>query len=271
MARQLHLKFQNRLDSGFIWLLMVIKVGRIQELNFEPFYVDMERRGIELHDLPASEAAAALDRGDIDAAPISLLESIQREDRLQPVAGFCVAAVRSSESNLLFSKLPIQNLSGVPISGAGEDANAISLIKVLLELKYQIQPGEFVTADDPHEAILVTGDQALRRRRGLRGFPHRYDLGEEWQDWTGLPLVMTRWMARKDLDPDDATSIEATLYVGLEDGVDALYHVSEPRDRLLMLPKDIVRYVQGLRFFMGLAEHRSVDVYRRYLDQMGLI
>ena len=82
---------------------------------------------------------------------------------------------------------------------------------------------------------------------------------------------MTRWMARKDLDPDDATSIEATLYVGLEDGVDALYHVSEPRDRLLMLPKDIVRYVQGLRFFMGLAEQRSVDVYRRYLDQMGLI
>ena len=38
-----------------------------------------------------------------------------------------------------------------------------------------------------------------------------------------------------------------------------------------MLPKDIVRYVQGLRFFMGLAEHKSVEHYRGFLNQLGLI
>ena len=251
--------------------LMAIKVGRIQELNFEPFYVDMERRGIKLHDLAPVDAAAAVDRGDVAAAPVSLLESIQREESFQPVAGFCVAALQGSDSNLLYSKSPISDLSGVPIAGAGEDATARSLVNIFLTLKYQVHPGEFVTVQDPHEAVLITGDQALRRRRGMRGFPYRYDLGQEWHDWTGLPFVFTRWVTRQDLDRTDAALIEDTLYVGLEDGVDALYHVSEPRDRLLMLPKDIVRYVQGLRFFMGLSEHKSVELYRGYLDQLGLI
>ena len=82
---------------------------------------------------------------------------------------------------------------------------------------------------------------------------------------------MTRWMARRDIDPKDAAVIEDTLYVGLEDGVDSLYHVSEPRDCLLMLPKDIVQYVKGLRFFMGLAENKSVELYRGYLAKIGLI
>lgn len=250
---------------------MVIKVGRIQELNFEPFYVDMERRGIELRDLTRAEAAPAVDREDVDAAPVSLLESIRREDRFQPLAGFCVAALQNSDSNILFSKSPISDLSGVPIAGAGEDATARSLVNILMALKYRVQPGEFVAAQDPHEAVLVTGDQALRRRRGMREFPHRYDLGQEWHDWTGLPFVFTRWVARRGLDAKVAAVIEDTLYVGLEDGVDTLYHISEPRDRLLMLPKDVVRYVQGLRFFMGLGEHRSVELYREYLDQLGLI
>lgn len=250
---------------------MAIKVGRIQELNYEPFYIDMERRGIEIQDLPARETGPAVDRGDIDAAPVTLLESIQREDRFQPVAGFCVATLRNSESNILFSKSPIEQLAGASIAGAEEDSTAQALVNILLALKYRAEPADFVTSRDPHEATLFTGDQALRRRRGMREFPHRYDLGREWFDWTGLSFVFSRWIARNDLDPKDAALIEDTLYVGMEDGVDSLYHISEPRDRLLMLPKDIVQYVQGLRFFMGLSEQKSVELFRRYLDQLGLV
>ena len=98
------------------------RVARIQELNFEPFYVDMERRGIELHDLPPAEPGPAIGRGDIDAGPVSLLDSIRGEDRFQPIAGFCVAAHGGSESNLLFSKAPIQELSGAQIAGVKEDS-----------------------------------------------------------------------------------------------------------------------------------------------------
>src|SRR5204862_6482257 len=52
----------------------------------------------------------------------------------------------------------------------------------------------------PHEAVLVIGDAALAlAARGT--YPHRYDLGEEWKRWTGLPFVFAVWAARRSADP----------------------------------------------------------------------
>ena len=94
-------------------------------------------------------------------------------------------------------------------------------------------------------------------------------LGEEWNQWTGLPFVFSRWMARKDMDHEEAALLEDTLYVGLEDGVDGLYHLSEPRAQLLMLAKDIMEYIQGFRYFIGYSEQKSIDKFREYLKQIS--
>ena len=249
---------------------MTLRVGRVPELNFEPFYLDMTRRGIELSDLQVQDLAAALERTEIDAGPLSLADTFRLEDRLKPGSGFCVASVQSAVNSLLFSQRPIEELANVPIAAGDVDSTSDGLLDVILKLKYQIAPGPRVSPEEPHEAMLITGDSALRRRRGMRGFPHRYDLGWEWNQWTRLPFVFSRWMARNDLDDGDAALLEDTLYVGLEDGIDSLYHVSEPRDRLLMLPKDIAQYVQGLRFYMGRSETQAVDLFRKYLDQISV-
>ena len=82
--------------------------------------------------------------------------------------------------------------------------------------------------------------------------------------------MYSRWFARKGMDPNEALLLEDTFYVGLEEGVDALIHESEPRDSDLMLPKDIVKYIQGSRFFMGLSEYKAVNLFRQYLDRLYL-
>lgn len=240
------------------------------ELNLEPFYLDMPRRGIELSDVKVQDLTSAIEREEIDAGPLSLADTFRLGDKLKPVSGFCVAAVRSAVNSLLFSQLPIEELANAPIVAVDVDSTSDRLLDVILKLKYGIEPGPRVAADEPHEAVLITGDPALRRRRGMRGYPHRYDLGWEWNQWTGLPFVFCRWMARNDLEASDAALLEDTLYVGLEDGIDSLYHVTEPRDRLLMLPKDIAQYVQGLRFYIGRSENQAVELFRGYLDQMGV-
>jgi chorismate dehydratase len=245
---------------------MTLRVGRIPYLHCDPFYFDMTRRGIELCAMVPSDLASAAENEVIDAGPLPLVDCFRLEDRFQPVAGFCVASRKHVGSMLLFSTKPIQELHGAPLGITNEAATAVKLLHVLLRLKYQVQPAAYVALDAPHDAFLLIGNQGLRRRLGVPGFPHTYDLGAEWQAWTGLPFVLSRWMVRRDVDPKDKALLQDTLYVGLEEGVNALYAIAQPREDLLMLPRDIVAYIQGFRYYIGMAEQRAIDRFRQYLS-----
>jgi chorismate dehydratase len=174
-------------------------------------------------------------------------------------------------SDLLFSKEPIENLNGARIAVDRQDSTSAHLLRVLLNIKRNLTPEAFVAPQDSHDAMMITGHQALRRRRGLRGYPHKYDLGQEWYDWTGLPFVFARWLVRRDMDANEAALLEDTLYVGMEEGVDILFRESEPRDYLLMLARDIVEYILGFRYYIGLSEQKAIDLFHTHLQQLGAV
>ncbi len=247
---------------------MTVSVARLSCLNAQPFYKDMERRGFQLHEMSPSQIAPAFQEGVIDAGPVPLADAFHLGDGFEPVSGFCIATADQSRSVLLYSRRPIDQLTGVTVGVCDEPGSSLPLLQVLLQVKHGVQPQGYGAMDDSSDAFLVTDDQALRRRRGARGYPYRYDLGEEWRRWTGLPFVYSRWYVRKGLDPADSLLLEDALYVGMEDGVQALFDESEPRDDVLMLPKDISEYIRGFRFFMGLSEYKSVDLFRQYLEQL---
>jgi len=247
---------------------MAIIVGRVSDLNFEPFYIDMERRGIVLHAAKLNDIPRALRAGDINAGPVSLADSFDLDDICVPVAGFCLSASNRAGSNLLYSKIPMDELSGATIAAATLDSTTRKLFQVLLAQKHEGNHDSFVEMPEEHDAFLISGDDALRRRRGARGYGHRYDLGEEWHAMTGLPFVFARWMARKELSEDEMLLVEDTLYVGLEDGVDSLFHLSEPKDHLLMMARDIVDYIIGYRYFVGLSERKSIELFKKYLAKL---
>lgn len=248
---------------------MAIRVGHVPYLNHEPFYIDMERRGIQLHGVVPSTIAMAVENGEIDAGPMPITDTFRLEHISQPVAGFCLSVTDRSGSSFLFSKEPISQLKGAPIGVASETGSSKDLLRVILALKYDLQPEAFVPMEESPPAFLLTGNQALRRRRGLREYPHKYDLGAEWHAWTGLPFVFARWMRHNDMDGEDAALLEDTLYVGLEEGVDGLYHLSDPRENLLMLAKDIMEYIQGVRYFIGFSEQKAIALFRKYWEQAG--
>ena len=245
---------------------MPISVARIPNLECEAFYFDMERRGIELRDLEAGAVAAALERGDIDAGPVPLLDTFRLQPGAAPIAGFCVASVAQAVSCALYSREPVAALNGGRIAVAGDaDDTTASLLRALLTLKRGVRGTTFVTPESAHDAFLLTGNQGLRRRRGTRGFPHRYDLGAEWQEWTGLPFVFSRWMARADLERRDFAVLQDALFVGQEDWMNNLYKTTGPRNDLLMLPREVLEYVQGLRFYIGASEERAMALFQEKL------
>jgi len=248
---------------------MALTVGRVPDLHTEPFYFDMERRGIALYEMAPSALAAAITDGEIDAAPLPLVDCLRLADRLRPVAGFCVASMRQSNSVLLYSTKPISDLHGAHIGVTDTDTTPQQLLEMLLRVQYHIQPAAYVPLPAAHDAFLLSGNEALRLRGGARGFPHTYDLGAAWLDYTGLPCVFSRWMARQDIDPKALALLQDTLYVGLEEGVEALYELTEPREDLLMLPRDVTRYIRGFRYYIGLSEQQAIERFQHYLQQLN--
>ncbi len=247
---------------------MPITVAHIPNLECEAFYFDMERRGIELRNMEPNDVAKALEQGEVDAGPVSLMDTFVMAPKAVPISGFCVASVARAVSSVLLSKLPLESLSGGRIALGDGDSTSVSLLRALVTLKHEIRGEVFVDEQSDHDAVLLTGNQALRGRRRTRGFPHRYDLGEEWQNWTGLPFVFSRWMVSAEMERQDRVVLEDALFVGQEDWMNNLYRATGPRDDLLMLPREVLEYVQGLRFFIGVPEERAIALFR---EKMALL
>ena len=240
---------------------MPITVACIPNLECEAFYFDMERRGIVLANMEPNEVAAALEQGEVDAGPVSLWDVDRLTPIASPISGFCVASVTRAASCVLLAKSAIDGLNGCGIAVSDPDPTALKLLQVLLAQKHGVSGATLVGRDDEHDAVFLTGNQGLRGRRAVRGFPIRYDLGEEWQEWTGLPFVFTRWMAREGMERQDFLVLQDSLFVGQEDWMNNLYKSTGPRNDLLMLPREVLEYVQGMRFFMGVPEEKAIQAF----------
>ena len=248
---------------------MPITVAHIPNLECEAFYFDMERRGIVMVPMEPNEVTGALQRGEVDAGPISLLDIDRLTAPVSTISGFCVASVTRAPSCVLLSKAPIDELGGNAIAVNDPDPTALKLLQVLLTQKHGVNETTFVGTDDEHDAVFLTGNQGLRGRRAVRGFPIRLDLGEDWVEWTGLPFVFSRWLVREGMERQDFLVLQDALFVGQEDWMNNLYKSTGPRNDLLMLPREVLEYVQGMRFFMGVPEDRAIEAFREKLTLLG--
>src|SRR5262245_9311082 len=149
--------------------MMTIKVGRIPDLECEPLYFDMARRGIEMYAMGPSQLAAAVAAGEIDAGPVPLVDCFRLEDQMQPVSGFCLACTKKGGNIFLYSKQPIEQLKEARIGITDETSTSLRLLQVLLSLKYHVQPEAYVTLQGHYDALLVMGNWALRRRGRAQG------------------------------------------------------------------------------------------------------
>ena len=111
---------------------MAIKVGRVPHLNFEPFYIDMERRGVVLRDIALNSVAEAVREGEIDGGPVPLTDSFGMEEYADPVAGFCLAAASRAGSNLLYARKPIDELDSARIATADMERRGVVLRDIAL-------------------------------------------------------------------------------------------------------------------------------------------
>ena len=186
-----------------------LRIGKIRYLNCLPFFfglvemlradgMDQEMSFFESYPVEINQA---MQRGEIDAAPVSSLEYLQHQNDYVLLPDLGIGSRLFARSVLLISKKKIEQLNGSVIALSRESLSSAGLVRILLKRKYDHRNTFELADQDPqamlskYPAALVIGDQALFCQP--KELVYKYDLGELWQSWTGKPFVFSLWAVRR--------------------------------------------------------------------------
>jgi chorismate dehydratase len=178
-----------------------LKLGLINYSNSYPFVLDLQKEkfpGVELiQDIP-SQLNAKLSRGDLDVSSISAFEYLRHHQQYALMPKWCINSKGAVKSVLLFSKVPMKDLSGASIQLTTHSATSLHLLKVLMAMK-GISVSNWIQGDNPNcecDGMLLIGDPALCVDSEC--FPFVLDLAQAWASETGFPAVFAVKAVRLD-------------------------------------------------------------------------
>lgn len=188
-------------------------MGHIQFLNCLPLYWGLMRSGelmnVDLHKDAPDRLSQALVAGELDIGPVSLVEYLHHADQLLLLPDLAVGSDGPVRSVNLVSTRPPTELSGRRVALGSTSRTGVLLARLLLAERHQVLPSYLRCPPDLTQMLLeadagvLIGDVALRAHFEA----HRHglivtDLGQEWREWTGLPMVFAVWAARRSFAAD---------------------------------------------------------------------
>jgi len=192
----------------------MIRVGAVNYLNTKPLIEGLAGPPscIDLSlDLP-SRLADRLADGELDVGLIPVIEFF-RAGSYSMIPNVAIASRGPVLSVTLFSKVPWAEIRTVALDEGSRTSAALTKI-LLKDRQTVVTPAPPVSFQqlpidaDPEsagtDAVLLIGDRAMKAC--LPSFEYAYDLGREWTDWTGLPMVFAVWAVRDGVDLGAAES-----------------------------------------------------------------
>ncbi|MER6328001.1 menaquinone biosynthesis protein [Streptomyces sp. NPDC014983] len=186
------------------------RVGHIQFLNCLPLYWGLARTGTLLDfqltkDTP-EKLSERLIQGELDVAPVTLVEYLKNSDDLVAFPDIAVGCDGPVMSCVIVSQVPLEQLDGAKVALGSTSRTSVRLAQLLLAERYGVRPEYYTCPPDlslmmqEAEAAVLIGDAALRANLhdGPRYGLAVHDLGALWKEWTGLPFVFAVWAARRD-------------------------------------------------------------------------
>jgi chorismate dehydratase len=249
-----------------------IRIGAVNYLNTKPLICDLAELAPEAElilDLP-SRLADRLAAGELDVALIPIVEYF-RAGTYTVVPDIAIASRGPVLSVTLFSKVPWTGIRRVALDVGSRTSAALT--QILLGQRYHVTP-EVVPLPmdaDPEkldaDAVLLIGDRAMHAC--LPGFPHAFDLGQEWTDWTGLPFVYAIWAVRGGVDLGNVA--DALLAAKLR-GRERIGPIAAREAAILGLDAGFCRrYLQSIiQFDLGHRELAGVQRFQALATEAGL-
>ena len=245
-----------------------LRVCAVSYLNTVPLVWGMlhgEQKGLfDLQFRVPAECADMVASGAADVGIIPSFELIGRDFGIVPGVGIaCRGPVRSI---LLVSKKPANEIR--TLAADASSRTSVALTRIVLARRYGVEPAvvrrppDMVRMLDEADSALIIGDPALHIEP--EGSPyHVYDLGREWTEMTGLPMVFAVWAGpRKFITPQVAASFQDSCAFGLR----SLERIAAEEAPARGFATELVRRYLGshIVFEMGPREGQGMELFLRY-------
>jgi chorismate dehydratase len=159
----------------------------------------------DLFDLEFAIPAVCADHLASGVADIGIVPSFElTRQNLETIPGAGIACHGPVRSILLISSRPAAQIR--TLAADSSSRTSVELARVILSRKYGAKPALIRQAPNldamlqSADAALIIGDPALRIDPARLPY-HSYDLGAEWVEMTGLPMVFAVWAAHPGIVP----------------------------------------------------------------------
>lgn len=203
-------------------------------------------------------ASGAADIGIIPAFELTRLD-------LEIIRGSGIACRGPVRSILLVSSRPPAEIR--TLAADSSSRTSVQLARLILEQRFGVSP-EFISRPPDLEAMLraadaalVIGDPALRIDPARLPY-HVYDLGAEWVEMTGLPMVFAVWAGRRDaVSPEVAKVFRESWEYGRSHIDEIVAQESVRRE----FPRELVReyLTRHIVHELGPREYEGMELFLR--------
>lgn len=248
------------------------RVAVISYLNTIPLVWGLEngprRHPFQLDYCLPSEGADRLRSGQADIGILPVIEMARQSLAYCPGTGIaCDGAVRTI---LLVTKVPPSQIRTLAVDRGSR--TSVMLTRIILGRKFNAAPA--ITVAEPvledmlaqHDAALVIGDPALRLDPATLPYL-TLDLGQEWKDLTGLPMVFAVWCGRPEfITPATTRHFSDSLAYGERHMATIVAGQAAQRQ----LPPDLVHtyLTQNILFRLGDNEYKGMRTYLEFASAL---
>ena len=224
-----------------------------------------------LFDLDFRIPSGCADELAAGAADIGLIPSFElTKQDLEVISGLGIACRGPVRSILLISSRPAPEIR--TLAADSSSRTSVELVRMILERRYGAAPASISHPPDLEamlrvaDAAVIIGDPALRLDPARLPY-HVYDLGGEWVEMTGLPMVFAVWAGRKGVvTPEVAEAFWESWRYGRE-RMDEIVALEAPRRGF---PAALVEEYLTRRIVneLGPREYQGMDLFLSYARQL---
>ncbi|MGZ3332994.1 MAG: menaquinone biosynthetic enzyme MqnA/MqnD family protein [Gemmatimonadaceae bacterium] len=264
-----------------------MKIGRIPYINCYPVYGAIDRGIVsldaELVDGVPTDLNRRMGAGELDISVVSAVEYARDSERYLLLPDLAISCDGPVRSVMLFSRRPAAELGSRSVIVSRSSMTSVALLELLFENVWHAKPRfiagdaevrDVVESDDGSaDARLVIGDAALVLGSNHRErYPHVYDLGEMWKNWTGQPFVFAVWVAQRKTDVKEALLAHAGLIASRNWGLGHLGELAEQAHQATGVRKAVcAEYLSGLDYGLSYSHLAGLTEFYRRLVERGRI